>query len=291
MIKSWFDLNIKQKEKAFDFIISNSTSLYHRDNDERKKYLTGSTFSKGKNLLFYLSDSKFWGSIGIVTSEINLRGETYITEINILDNSQNIFKELLGEAVAICKKAGSEIITLGLKPHNFFLSEIVIDSNFIYAHSFIKMTHDKKKETKYNNLIPLNKDNASSFAEIMTSSFINSPNGGSISTEEAYELLGDPDSSKYGLIQIDDEYVGVYELRISENKGWIGSIGISKSHQNRGYGKMLLNQSMGYLYSLGVDIIEMMVADSNIKAYELYIKTGFLKKEILSTWYKLSINN
>lgn len=290
MIISWSSLDEQLKEEALSFILDHSTSLYYGNIEDRKKYLKGSTFNKGDTLKFYYDDSRFIGSIGIVTAEITVKKEAYITEIIILDKSLEVFKELLHDAISVCNYAGAEIITLGLKPNNSFLSDHLIDSSFIRSHSFVKLIHNKKSETKYDNLIPLNRENAPIFADIMTSSFLNSPNGGSLSVEEAYELIDDPDSNKYGLLEVHGRYVGVYELRVTGKKGWIDSIGIKPSCQNKGYGKILLKQSMGYLYSLGVEEIEMMVADSNITAYELYLKTGFEKKEILSTWYKLSIN-
>ena len=89
----------------------------------------------------------------------------------------------------------------------------------------------------------------------MTSSFIDSPNGTSLSIKEAYEF------------------------RITDNKGWLDSIGIKPFCQNKGYGNILLDQSISYLYSLGIEKIEMMVDDSNIHAYNLYLKTVFKKKK------------
>ncbi|SHJ68487.1 Acetyltransferase (GNAT) family protein [Dethiosulfatibacter aminovorans DSM 17477] len=291
MIVSFSSLDERLKEEALNFILSHSTSLYYGDIEDRKKYLTGGTFEKGENLKFYYENSKFIGSIGIVTSEISLKKEGYITEINVSDKSLKVFGYLLEDAVSVCKNAGAAIITLGLKPHNFFLADSVMESNFIRSYSFIKLVHNRSIEYEYDNLVALNKENAPAFAEIMTSSFLNTPNGGSLSVKEAYELLDDHDNNKYGLLDTQCGYVGVYELRITGKKGWIDSIGIKPSCQHKGYGKMLLNQTMGYLYSLGVEAIEMMVADSNTIAYELYLKTGFEEKEVLSTWYKLSVNS
>jgi ribosomal protein S18 acetylase RimI-like enzyme len=260
---------------------------YYGSIEDRKNYLTGNTFENGVNLKFCLKNSKIMGSIGIVTSEISVKNEGYITEIIILDKSQQIFEEMLDDALAICRNTGAHIITIGLKPHNFFLTESVEGYHFIRSYSFIKLIHNKRTSTGYDNLVPLNKENAPIYAEIMTSSFINSPNGASISIKEAYELLYEPESNKYGLLKVDSNYVGVYEFRITDNKGWLDSIGIKPSCQNKGYGKILLDQSISYLYSLGVDKIELIVADSNIHAYNLYLKTGFIEKEVLSTWYKL----
>ena len=76
---------------------------YYGSIEDRKNYLTDNTFDNGDNLKFCLKDSKIMGSIGIVTSEISVKSEGYITEITILDKSQKIFKEMLNNALAVCR--------------------------------------------------------------------------------------------------------------------------------------------------------------------------------------------
>lgn len=284
MIKSWSSLDVTEKAEALRFIFANSKNSNDLSNDEREKYLTSNIFNKGDTLMIYFNHSKIIGSIGIVTAEIQEKKESFITEINCI--STKVFKELMNMAIDIAKNKGANIVSLGLKPHNDNLTKSVKDFDFLYSHSFIKLVHDNKRIISHPNLVPLNKDNTPLYAAIMTSGFMNTPNGATVSDDEAYSLLEEPLSNKYGLFKINGLYVGVYELRIKDDTGWIDGIAISPDEQEKGYGKMLLNQCMGYLYSLGVKKIEMMVADTNKNALQLYLNNDFHEKELLSTWFK-----
>ena len=287
MIVTWSSLDTTKKDKALNFIFDHSKSSNEVDNDERKKYLTGNVFNNGDTLMFYINHSEILGSIGIVTAEIPVKKEGFITEINCM--STDVFKELINKTIDIAKDTGAVIVSLGLKPHNSHLIESVKNYGFIHSHSFIKLVHDDRKIISHANLLPLDRDNAPLYAKIMTAGFMNIPNGASVSDDEAYSLLEEPTSSRYGLFKINGRYVGVYELRITDDTGWIDGLAIDPADQRQGYGKMLLNQCMEYLYSLGVEKIEMMVADTNTNALNLYMDNGFHEKELLSTWFKKSI--
>lgn len=289
MIVSWSSLDVTEKDKALSFIFDHSKSSNDSNKDERKKYLTSNIFNKGDTLMFYFNHSKILGSIGIVTAEIPVKKEGFITAINCI--SIEVFEELINKAIDIAKNKGADIVSLGLKPHNDNLTESVKDHGFLYSHSFIKLVHDDKRIISHPNLVPLDKENAPLYAAIMTSGFMNTPNGATVSDDEAYSLLEEPLSNKYGLFKINGICVGVYELRIKDDTGWIDGIAINPDEQKKGYGKMLLNQCMGYLYSLGVKKIEMMVADTNEYAFKLYLHNGFREKELLSTWFKKSVNS
>lgn len=69
-----------------------------------------------------------------------------------------------------------------------------------------------------------------------------------------------------------DEYPPVY---LYEKYGVIYDLVVKSTYRRRGIGTKLLNRSIDWFYSQGLDRIELILASKNEKANSFYVKNGF----------------
>lgn len=65
----------------------------------------------------------------------------------------------------------------------------------------------------------------------------------------------------------------------------IYSLGVSPSHQGRGYGKKLCQYAIDLALKMKKKSISLEVRSGNKKAMDLYVSLGFVKKKILPCYY------
>jgi dTDP-4-amino-4,6-dideoxy-D-galactose acyltransferase len=85
--------------------------------------------------------------------------------------------------------------------------------------------------------------------------------------------------------ELDEIPVGYLTCHLHDNKvGQIGLVGVSNNCQGRGIGQQLLDESLRWFASAGINRIEVVTQGNNITAQRLYQKKGFMTKS-MQVWF------
>lgn len=296
-IKAWNRLDKNEQIQAKNFLIIHGQSHSEKSWDERKGYLLGPVFGHGENLFFAICESMIVGILACVLLEIKAKGEAYITEIDILKEyeSHEIVNLLINTGIGHCKKSGAKRIRLGIKPYVDFIETNLLLAGFKMCYHALELVKEEKKiyetNAKYKTL-PLSETRLKEYSDIMTDAFINSPNGGSVTIQDAMKLLNDNKKSTGILWDSEmNQPVGAYEITIIAQTGWIDALAIERKYQGLGCGKQLFRQVQNLLWRKEVSTLKLTVMDSNKRAYEMYLKHNFKLSKLLSTWYLITLDN
>ena len=94
----------------------------------------------------------------------------------------------------------------------------------------------------------------------------------------------DDDDIKYYIAYIDDQEVGITGIyRYQKDEAWLGWFGILPKYRKKGYGKMLLEETMKLAEKLGYKTMRLYTdKKENDKAIKLYEKSGFVGEKYLA---------
>ena len=201
------------------------------------------------------------GAASLVLREIPYRGVAYIT----LQDTQNP-KELLCECVEFCKMAGAEkIYATG---HN------CLEKYPVYT-SVVKMQRDREGLPECEAaLFPVTEKTVEDWRSLYNERMQNVPNASTMTRAESKQLL-----AKGGgyFVHKDGELLGIGIARVDKVEA-IASV-------KPGAGETVLLALCSALFSENV-VLE--VASNNARAIRLYERLGFLKTELLRSWYDVS---
>lgn len=201
------------------------------------------------------------GAASLVLREIPYRGEAYIT----LQDTQNP-KELLAECVDFCKMAGAEKI--------YATGHCWLERYPVYT-SVLKMQRPREGLEESNAaLFPVTEKTVEQWRSLYNERMQNVPDASTMTRDESKQLL-----AKGGgyFVHKDGELLGIGIAR--EDK--IEAIASTKP----GAGKTVLLSLCSVLFSENV-VLE--VASNNEPAIRLYETMGFLKTELLRSWYDVN---
>ena len=201
------------------------------------------------------------GVASLVLREIPYRGEAYIT----LQDTQNP-KELLAECVDFCKMAGGEkIYATG---HDWL-------ENYPVYTRVVKMQRDREGLPESEAaLFPVTEKTIEDWRSLYNERMRDVPGASAMTREGGKQLL-----AKGGgyFVHKDGQLLGIGIAR--ENK--IEAIAAAKP----GAGETVLLALRSALFSENI-VLE--VASNNARAIRLYERLGFLKTELLRTWYDVT---
>lgn len=296
MKKITFDrLSENQIKELLCLAKSFSSSFFIDSYEEMCKFYGGQVFEQGKNLVTFWEEDQLIGSIGVVTKEAAKRGEIFISGVFIKEEHSYRFEDMLDEAFRLCSdcsglrlklgiRAGSEYLIPASESHGFSevykLLSLKLDESFEIPDAAAKLQYKK-----------LDKCNSKDFQRINNEAFLNSPNGSSMDDEELLEVLEEyKDKPELAAVAYrEKKAVGIYNLSIKENVGWIDCIGVDPNHHGEGIGKDILLKSVQVLRNQKHEDIKLTVMSSNQNAVRLYLKNGFKHEGIISTWYEKTI--
>ncbi len=201
------------------------------------------------------------GAASLVLREIPYRGVAYIT----LQDTQNP-KGLLAECVAFCKMAGAERI--------YATGHQWLESYPVYT-SVVKMQRPKDGLAESNAaLFPITEKTIERWRSLYNERMQNVPGASTMTREDGKQLL-----TKGGgyFVHKDGELLGIGIAREDRIEA-IASV-------KPGAGETVLLSLCSALFSENV-VLE--VADNNAPAIRLYERLGFLKTELLRTWYDVT---
>lgn len=201
------------------------------------------------------------GAASLVLREIPYRGEAYIT----LQDTQNP-KELLAECVDFCKMAGA--VKIYATGHDWL-------AKYPFYTSVVKMQRDREGLPESDAaLFPVTEKTIEDWRSLYNERMRDVPGASTMTREEGKQLL-----TKGGgyFVHKDGQLLGIGIAR--ENK--IEAIAAAKP----GAGETVLLALCSALFSENI-VLE--VASNNARAIRLYESLGFLKTELLRTWYDVT---
>jgi ribosomal protein S18 acetylase RimI-like enzyme len=311
-IKHFKVLSTLQRKELYNFIQSTDLT-YDKTYIEMIKVYESDTFNEGNNVFILFEDTQIKGSAAVITKEISIKGEAFITDIyfgreciskaedhiNIsgkILNTEILLPLLIGRIVEYCRKLKVKIIKIGIRESETHLISYINKLEFTHIYDAVVMKYRKGKNIvlELNNdmkLIPLSILNSQDYMNIQNESFKNSPNGGTIDEVEVKDYIVKYANNEdlIGICFVQKKPCGIYELSRDENIGWIDTIGIAPRYQNKGLGKALIAKCIEKLYDKGLDEIKLLVITSNGIAVTMYKEIGFEEEKVFSYWFEKNI--
>ncbi len=292
-IKQFSILSSSQKKELFKFIKSKD-STYNKTYIEMSKIYESDVFNDGNTVFILFSKGQIKGSIALITKEIRIKGEAFITDVYVeIENREIILKFFMERIVEYCNICRARSIKIGVCKNEKHLIPYIkkMEFNHIYNAVIMRYTVEKDRIVKLNKNIELQSLcilNSRKYMDIHNEAFKNSPNGSTIDEVEVKDYIvqyaGYEDF--IGICFFEKKSCGIYELSSDGNIGWINSIAISPIYQNRGLGKSLIVKCINKLYEKNLDEIKLLVITSNKVAINMYKDNGFEQESVFSYWFE-----
>ena len=286
MIKNYLQLSEIEKYNAYEFITRNQSNKISIQQVDAQ--LKDDLYELGKGCLFLFNKEILIATIRIILKEVHTIGTAYIVALDILDeidNKVSIIRKMINEASHTALRFNAKEIYFSTRDLN--IVNLFKQDNILHSYSAITMKLIDNN-IRYNelSLIQLSYENKLEYKQIHDDIFLNIPNGGSVSLNELDDKINNKDNNNFQYIVMDDDInIGMLEICIYDNIGSF-DLGLLKEYRNRGYGKRLLETAIIFLRNIEkVDEINLLVISKNTLVYNMYLKRGFVDKEIYSYWY------
>jgi ribosomal protein S18 acetylase RimI-like enzyme len=258
------------------------------------KIYESETFNDGKNVFIIFYKGEITGSMAVITKEIGVRGEAFITDIYVQKQNTEIFLKILIERVTdYCNICSARNIKLGIRQSEIHLISHInkLEFEHIYDAVIMKYALDKSRVLEWNKdmeLKPLCISNSQVYMNIHNKAFIDSPNGATIDEVEVKDYIVQfaDNEDLIGLCVAENKPCGIYELSTNGNIGWIDILAVEPKFQNKGIGQTLLVKCIKKLWEKNVNTIKLLVITSNEVAVKLYTDNGFKQEKVFSYWFE-----
>ena len=288
LISTW------QRKELYNFIKSMDLT-YNKTYIEMIKIYESDTFEEGNNIFILFDEGQIKGSIGVITKEISIKGEAYITDIYV-ENVEITICFLIKKAVEYCDICSGSSIKIGIRACETHLIPYINKLGFSHIYDAVVMRFTKGKDMILDvkneiKLIALSTLNSREYMNIQNEAFKNSPNGETVDEVDVKDYIVQYANNEdlIGLCFTQKKSFGIFELSIVQNIGWIDIIGIKPIYQNKGFGKGLLVKCIKKLYKKNLNIIKLLVITSNNIALNMYKKIGFEEEKVFSYWFEKKI--
>ncbi|MBZ9685148.1 GNAT family N-acetyltransferase [Clostridium estertheticum] len=292
-IKEFKVISSQQRKELYNFIKS-TDSTYNKSYLEMTRIYESDTFNDGNTVFIIFQKGQIKGSLALITKEISVRGEAFITDIYVKKENAEIFLNfLIKKIVEYCNMCSAISIKIGIRESEKHLIPYINKFEFshIYDAVVIGYRGDKNTSLKLNKdmeLRPLCISNSQEYMNIHNEAFKNSPNGGTIDEVEVKDYIVQYANNEdlIGICFFNKKPCGIYELSNDGNIGWIDSLAITPSFQHMGLGKLLLVKCINKLYEKKLDEIKLLVITSNEIAMAMYRDMGFDLECVFSYWFE-----
>lgn len=301
-IKQFKVISTSQKKELYNFIKSTDLT-YSKTYIEMHKIYESDTFNEGNSVFVLFHNGQIKGSLAVITKEINIKGEAFITDIYIERenrtneaaylNTEIYLRFLIERAIDYCNSCSARSIKIGIRESEMHLSPYIeaIEFTHIYDAVIMKYCGDKNKASKINKdieLAPLSILNSNIYMDIQNEAFRNSPNGGTIDELEVKDYIVQYANNEdlIGIGYYEENPCGIYELSLDGNIGWIDTLAVAPKYQKKGLGKALIRKCINRLWEKDVNEIKLLVITSNDIAVKMYKENGFEEEKVFSYWFK-----
>jgi len=296
------EISSLQKKELYNFI-KGMDLTYNKTYIEMYKAYESDTLNEGNTVFIAFQKGKIKGCVALITKEISIKGEAFITDIYVKrENTNNklkglntelVFKIMIDRAVEYCNMCNANSIKIGIRESEKHLIQYInkFGFNYIYDALVMKYERDRDAVLKINNEIelqPLSILNSQEYMNMHNEAFKNSPNGGSIDEVEVKDYIVQYANNEdlIGICFDRNKPCGIYELSIDVNIGWIDALAIRPIYQNSGLGKLLIIECIKKLFEKNLQEVKLLVITSNNIAFNMYKKCGFEEERVFSYWFE-----
>ena len=308
-IKQFNLISSLEKKELYNFIKSTDLT-YNKTFIEMNKIYESDTFNEGNSVFVLFYKGKIKGSAALITKEISINGEAFITDICVgkenvenenislkstfkISNIEMFLQFLIETLVNYCNKFIYKNIKVGIRESEIYLIPLInkLKFNHIYDAVIMRYKEDKNMHLKVDKEIelrPLCILNSHEYMNIHNETFKNSPNGGTIDEVEVKDYIVQYANNEdmIGICYFEKNPCGIYELSIDGNTGWVNTLAITPKVQNSGLGSSLIMKCIGKLYEKKLNEIKLLVITSNNIAVKLYKSSGFEEESVFSYWFE-----
>lgn len=297
-IKQFKVLSTVQKRELYNFIKSTDLT-YNKTYIEMLNIYESNTFDDGNSMFIQFHDEEIVGSAAVITKEISIKGEAFITDIYVAnkDIRETLFF-LMERIVEYCNICNARSMKVGIRESESHLIPFIEAIEFTHVYDAKIMTYGGRKcKIKENykcvELQPLSILNSREYMNIQNEAFKSSPNGATIDEIEVkdYIIQYANNEDLIGLCLFEKKACGIYELSIYGNIGWINTLGIHPSYQKKGIGSALIGKCIEKLHEKKLQEIKLLVITSNEIAVAMYKQIGFEEEKVFSYWFEKNINH
>lgn len=299
LIKRYVDLTEMEKVLLLEFIQSYSNPLSPGTIQEMDNYFNSSAFNFGKNHWSCWENGHAVSSIGYVDKEIPIKGEAYMASVYCLADYRKTVRYLYERALECSEYQEGFTIKLGLFREVRYLAPEFQKIGFREEYHLVEMSHDLEKEENEDffneggvlEYETVKRENLEVFLRIHNDAFINSPNGATMDLAEGLTMLEEKREISWQMLLFkkDDIPVGIVILDVKDEIGTIEGLAVDPTHMGKGNGKRVLQSALKIMGEKGLKTALLQVMDNNKRAYELYLKNGFIITNIHSDWYSKKI--
>ena len=285
MIKNYLELNQTELSSLHDFINRNETQKITLEQLHKK--FQNEYFDFGKGMLIMLDNGTVVAKSQLLYHAFNRTA--YIRNIDLIENHstpKSTIDALVTHGVTTARAYGALNIYIGVREER--IKSIIDELNYERSYQSLVMTlADRALKQVPLQLIKLEENNKYEYINIHNEAFADAPNGGIISVKDVDEYLLDTSPGKYYfLVQAENQNIGMLEIDMEDSEDMF-SIGLKRNWRSKGYGKRLLETAIDFLNQKEAHEICLIVISKNKRAYETYLKRGFVVKKVLTDWYIL----
>jgi ribosomal protein S18 acetylase RimI-like enzyme len=308
-IKKFKEISSKQNKELYKFI-KTMDQTYNKTYIEMVKIYESDTFNYGNTVFIAFDGGKISGSIALITKEISIKGEAFITDIFVdrknipfeeehssrefkILNAEMILNIMIERATQYCNLYNATSIKIGIRKSEKHLIMYInkLGFNHIYDAEVMRYKSDENLIVDVPNKIelkPLSILNSLEYMNIHNDAFKDSPNGSTIGEVEVKDYIVQYANHEdmIGLCLAQNIPCGIYELSIDNNTGWVDTLAINPVLQNNGLGKLLLEKCVKILFEKNLTEVKLLVITSNNIAVNMYISSGFEVEAVFSYWFE-----
>lgn len=285
MIKNYVELSQTELFALLDFI--NRNEIQKTTLEQLHKKFTNEDYDFGKGLFIMLDNGTVVAKSQLINHVFNRTA--YIRQIDLVENHSDpktAIDALVTHGITTARAYGAMNIYIGVREER--IKSIFDGLNYKRSYQSLVMTlPDRALKQAPLQLIKLEENNKYEYINIRNEAFSDAPNGGLISAKDVNEYLLDTSPPKYYfLAQAENQNIGMLEIDMEDSEDTF-SIGLKREWRSKGYGKRLLETVIDFLNQKEAHEICLIVVSKNKRAYEMYLKRGFVVKKVLTDWYVL----
>jgi ribosomal protein S18 acetylase RimI-like enzyme len=279
------ELNQTELSALHDFINRNETQKITLE--QLHKRFENKYYDFGKGLLVMLDNENVVAKSQLLYHDFNRTA--YIRNIDIIEKHstpKTAIGELITHGINTARAYGALNIYIGVREER--IKSIIDELNYTRSYqTLVMMLPDRALKQTPLQLIKLEENNKYEYINIYNEAFSDAPNGGIISVQDVDAYLHDASAGKYYfIVQAENQNIGMLEIDMEDIED-IFTIGLKREWRSKGYGKRLLETAIDFLNQKEVEEICLMVISRNKRAYEMYLKRGFVVKKVYTDWYVL----
>lgn len=287
MVKNYTELDQAEVLALIDFVDRNG--VQKTTFEQLHKQFGNEEFDQGKGIIIMFDGKNVMGKVQVVLKVCSTLGMAYIIKMDLLENlvdAKAVAATLMVQAIETAKTYDAKDIYIGAREERIKALLDALDYKRSFQ-AFVLTLSDRILRYAPLELVELNENNKLEYIDIHNEAFSDTPNGNLLSVKNVDAYIRDTNLGNfYFIVQAEGQNIGMLQVNIEEKEGKF-DIGLKRAWRGKGYGLRLLETAIDFLNQKSVQEVGLIVISKNTLAYDMYLKRGFVFKNVLSDWYTL----